>query len=77
MEGTDRLYPQIKPYDLEPPQAVSSGDEDKVCDWPVMWDKEPKTSPSPQEVIELPVFVSSCHAEFAFLRLESLPTISS
>jgi hypothetical protein len=34
MEGTDRLYPQIKPYDLEPLQAVSSGDEDKVCDWP-------------------------------------------
>ncbi|KAK3130621.1 hypothetical protein QOZ80_6BG0495810 [Eleusine coracana subsp. coracana] len=52
MEGTDRLYPTIEPYDLEPPQVVSAaggGDEAPVCDWPVMWDEEPEASSSGQE----------------------------
>ncbi|OQU76551.1 hypothetical protein SORBI_3010G164000 [Sorghum bicolor] len=49
MAGTDRLYPPIEPYDLEPPQVPAAAGEEEagVCDAPVMWDDEPDASPSP------------------------------
>ena len=54
MAGTDRLYPPIEPYDLEPPQVPAAAGEEEagVCDAPVMWDDEPDASPSPEAVIE-------------------------
>lgn len=73
MAGTDRLYPTIEPYDLEPPQvlaaaaasAACSGEEEAgVCDRPVMWDDDPSPSPSPEAVIEHSLFDSS-DTEFA------------
>jgi hypothetical protein len=71
MAGTDRLYPPIEPYDLEPPQvlaaaAAGSGEEEEagVCDAPVMWDDEPDASPSPEAVIEHSLLDSS-DTEFA------------
>ncbi|KAM3212486.1 hypothetical protein ACQJBY_065499 [Aegilops geniculata] len=48
MEGADRLYPSVEPYDLEPPQldddaaAAAVVGEARVCDQPVRWDEEPK-----------------------------------
>nr|ACG25385.1 zinc ion binding protein [Zea mays] len=51
MAGTDRLYPEIGTYDLEPPQvpasAGGSGEEEAgVCDALVMWDDESDACPS-------------------------------
>lgn len=68
MEGADRLYPSIEPYDLEPPQlddddaagGGGSGGEARVCDPPVRWDEEPK-----EVIIELPLSDSS-PVELAF-----------
>lgn len=67
MAGTDRLYPPIEPYDLEPPQVpaataagAGSGEEEAgVCDASVMWDDEPDASPSPEPVIEHSLLDSS------------------
>ena len=54
MAGTDRLYPPIEPYDLEPPQVPAAAGEEEagVCDAPVMWDDEPDAPSSPESVIE-------------------------
>lgn len=65
MAGTDRLYPMIEPYDLEPPQfGAAAAGEARACDRLVRWDEEPEASPSPTAVIELPLFGLS-YVEFA------------
>lgn len=69
MAGTDRLYPEIGTYDLEPPQvpasAGGSGEEEAgVCDALVMWDDESDACPSHEAVIEHSLLDSS-DTEFA------------
>lgn len=72
MAETDRLYPPIEPYDMEPlqvPAAVAADSDDgeekfRACDGFVMWDEEPDAPAAPEEVIRYSLFDSS-GTEFA------------